>query len=183
MKKIFALLIICACALGLRAQGSQDEGKKHNCQTQDCQTMMNLKRDFMEKNFPLKDQQKDAFWAAYEQREKAVFDIMSEQRALRKEAGISKYIAPDSIQFLTDEQITVIYRTRMTMKEKLAQVDHQFFNKLVDCLTPKQIDQYYQLEASFKRTASKKAAEKRTMPRLDDPKPLQVQPADGKKPK
>ena len=179
MKKIFTFILICVMVVAVNAQNNASASTGHKCEKQDCQTMMQLKRSFIEENFMLKDQQRDAFWKAYDKRETAEYQAMSEQRQKKEKVGITGRVGFDSIQYLSDEQILAIYSSRVEAKEKLAQIEKTFFDELVKCLTPSQIDQYYQLERKFKHSASKKASDKKVpanSQRMDKPQPLEASP-------
>ena len=72
-----------------------------------------------------------------------------------KKAGITKHVRPDSVQFLPDEQILALYDSRLSTKQKLAQAEYDFFIAISKCLTAKQVDEYFQLDRKFKRSAAK----------------------------
>lgn len=175
--------MICAVTLSVSAQNNPASQNGHKCDKQDCQTMMQLKRNFFKDNFTLNDNQKDAFWKAYDARETAEYQAMAEQRQKKEAAGVTGRVGFDSIQYLSNEQIIAIYSSRFEAKEKIAQIEKTFFNELVKCLTPVQIDQYYQLERKFKHSAAKKASDKRFKIKpqpMSDPQPLQVSPSNAK---
>lgn len=171
MKKIFALSVLCALIFSLNAQVSTTPAKKSTevqavkaenpakCGNKDCQTMMKLKREYFQENFKLKDQQKDAFWAAYDAYTKAEFEAFNASRDAMKKAGITKHVRPDSVQFLPDEQILALYDSRLSTKQKLAQAEYDFFVAISKCLTAKQVDEYFQLDRKFKRSAAKHQGE------------------------
>lgn len=128
--------------------------------------MMKLKREFMEKNMQLNDNQKKEFWAAYDEKAGTTFKVLASARKQKEEAGIPKHVAHDSIQYLNDEQILLYYRVKMETKEQITSAETKFFNRISKCLTAKQIDQYYQLERKFQHSAVHKAKSKKGDPQV-----------------
>lgn len=174
MKRIFVLSILCALIFSLNAQINPTPAKNSDgvksvtaakadmpakCGTKDCQTMIKLKREYFEENFKLEEKQKAAFWAAYDARTEAEFEAFNASRDAMKAAGITKHIRPDSIQFLSDKQILALYNNRLSTKQKLAQAEYDFFVAISKCLTAKQVDEYFQLDQKFKRSAAKHKGE------------------------
>ncbi len=172
MKKIAILGILCAfffCAQAQVKQISAPAGKasaNEKCEREDCQTMMKLKREFMEKNMQLNDNQKKEFWAAYDEKAEATFNVLNYSRKQKEEAGLSRHIAHDSIQYLNDKQILLYYQLKAEVKEKISIAETKFFKRISLFLTAKQVDQYYQLERKFQHSAVHKANGKKDEPKM-----------------
>lgn len=126
------------------------------CDKQDCQSMMKLKRDYIKAGFALQESQVTDFWNAYQKMEDAEYQAYKSQQEARAEAGIPKHISKDSIKNLTDDQIKIFYKTRFQTKRKVLQAEEVFFDSLTTILSAKQIENYYTLERSFKRSAVRK---------------------------
>ena len=88
MKRITMFLLTCVFIVSLSAQAEQTKGK---CDDQRCQTMMKLKRAFIEENFILGDAgQHKQFWDAYSKLEKSEFEAFQQQQKMKTEAGLPK---------------------------------------------------------------------------------------------
>ncbi len=151
-------MILCICFMQIFAFQLNAQNEKNKCDKQECQTMMKLKRDYVEKNFKVNESSSQAFWSAYQKMETAVFNAYSNQRKVKLEAGIPKHVSRDSVQFLTDEQIKIYYNINFETKRKVLDAEVAFFNEISNCLNAKEIAQYYSVEKNFKRSAVRKNA-------------------------
>ena len=81
-------LLTCVFIVSLSAQAEQtSEQTKGKCDDQRCQTMMKLKRTFIEENFRLGDAvQNKQFWDAYSKLEKSEFEAFQQQQKMKKGA-------------------------------------------------------------------------------------------------
>lgn len=160
---LFCLLVSFAAAT--MAQGQVEASKSSKCGSQDCQAVMKLKKDFLEKNFMLKDDQKKPFWDAFDAYAKAEYAAFQKSREAMNAVGIDHHVSADSIQYLTDKQILVLYSTRLETRRALLEAETNFLNAISQCLTAQQVNEYYQLDRKFKRSAAshkKDAARKAT---------------------
>ena len=162
---LFCLLVGFAAAT--MAQGQVETTTNSKCGSQDCQAVMKLKKEFLEKNFTLKEEQKKPFWDAFDAYAKAEYSAFQKSRAAMHEAGIDRHVAPDSIQYLSDDQIMILYKTRLETRRQLLEAESQFLQSISKCLSAKQVDEYFQLERKFKRSAAshkKGASRKESVP-------------------
>ena len=89
MKKIMLFCLLVGFAAATMAQGQFEASKSSKCGSQDCQTVMKLKKEFLEKNFTLKEEQKKPFWDAfdaYAKAEYAAFQKKVDRQKQRKKA-------------------------------------------------------------------------------------------------
>lgn len=197
MKKIFVLGILSALLFSVNAQVQLSPAKTSSdaqsakaasvdqmkCGNKDCQTMMKLKREYISENFTLQENQKEAFWKAYDAYTNAEFKAFQEQREAKEAAGIPR-MHPDSTQQLTDEQILASYRIKLETRAKLLKAEMDFFNALTKCLTAEQVDEYYKLEHKFKRSAaSHKTGGKHVPhahPQMGQPRQMEAKPMEKK---
>lgn len=174
MKKIVILCMLVCFAGATMAQVQVESAKKQNtqvpkeghskCGSQDCQAVMKLKKEYFENNFKLDEKQKDPFWEAFDAYAKAEFESFQKSREVMREAGIDHHVAPDSIQYLSDDQIMILYKTRLETRRQLLEAESQFLQSISKCLSAKQVDEYFQLERKFKRSA---ASHKKEAPRKE----------------
>ena len=159
MKRITMFLLTCVFIVSLSAQAEQTKGK---CDDQRCQTMMKLKRAFIEENFILGDAgQHKQFWDAYSKLEKSEFEAFQQQQKMKTEAGLPKLARGASLDTLSNEQILAFYKIKFQIRDQKYKAEKTFFEEICKCLSPKQINEYYQLEKKFKRTAVSKEEHKR----------------------
>lgn len=177
---LFCLLVGFAAAT--MAQGQVEASKSSKCGSQDCQTVMKLKKEFLEKNFTLKEEQKKPFWDAFEAYAKAEYAAFQKSRETMREVGIDHHVSADSIQYLSDKQIIVLYSTRLETRRALLEAETNFLNAISQCLTAQQVNEYYMLDRKFKRSAAshKKDAAHKTAPATKNQAPqknLEAAPA------
>ncbi len=125
------------------------------CETKDCQTMMKLKKEYFQKNFTLQPEQEKDFWNAFDAYANTEFDAFKSHREALAKVGIDHRVPADSVQYLSDDQIRVLYSSRLELRSKLLKAENEFFKSISKCLSAKQLNEYYQLEQKFKRSAAK----------------------------
>lgn len=160
---MFCLMVSFAAVT--MAQGQVEPTKNSKCGSQDCQTVMKLKKEFLEKNFTLSEEQKAPFWAAFDAYAKAEYEAFQKSREKMNAAGIDHYVTSDSVQYLSDNQILVLYTTRLETRSHMLEAESAFLNAISQCLSAQQVNEYFQLERKFKRSAAshrKDAARKAT---------------------
>ena len=163
MKKITMFLLTCVFIVSLSAQTEQtSDHAKGKCDDQRCQTMMKLKRAFIEENFRLGDAgQNKQFWDAYSKLEKSEYEAFQQQQKMKTEAGLPKVARGSALDSLSNEQILAYYKIKFEIRDQKYQAEKTFFDEICKCLSPKQINEYYQLEKKFKRTAVSKEEHQR----------------------
>lgn len=117
--------------------------------------MLKMKREFIQENFVIGSEQKDAFWIAYSEYEKEILKIHKEQREFRKKNNLPVRMTADSLSSLPDNVILIYYENNFKTKNQFFNAEENFFNKLKEILKPQQIAQYYILEKNFRKSASK----------------------------
>lgn len=115
----------------------------------DKQMMVELKREYIKKNFVIEEAQKKPFWEAYEKYTAAEMSAYKEMQAQRKALAIPS--RGDSTA-LTDDQILQKHALHLQTKRKILVASETFFEDLKKVLTPQQIDNYYRLEKRFVKT-------------------------------
>ena len=61
----------------------------------------------------------------------------------------------------------ILYKTRLETRRQLLEAESQFLQSISKCLSAKQVDEYFQLERKFKRSAAshkKGASRKESVP-------------------
>ena len=164
MKKIMLFAVLIGLASISMAQVKVEAAKPEavpesksissKCGSQDCQTVMKLKREYIEKNFTLTEEQKAPFWAAFDEYAKSEYAAFQKSREALRAAGIEHHVAPDSIQYLSDNQIVSLYTIRLETRRNLLEAESAFLNAISQCLSAKQVNEYFQLERKFKRSAA-----------------------------
>lgn len=164
MKKILIMCLLVCFAGATMAQGQVESAKKQStqvskeghskCGSQDCQAVMKLKKEYLETHFKLDEKQKEPFWEAFNAYAKAEFEAFQKSREIMREAGIDHHVAPDSIQYLSDDQIMILYKTRLETRRQLLEAESKFLQSISKCLSAKQVNEYYQLDRKFKRSAA-----------------------------
>ena len=164
MKKIMILCLLVCFAGATMAQVQIESAKKQDtqiskeghskCGSQDCQTVMKLKKEYLKTHFNLDEKQKEPFWAAFDAYAKAEFEAFNKSREIMREVGIDHHVTADSIQYLSDKQIVVLYTTRLETRRQLLEAETEFLNAISQCLSAQQLNEYYQLDRKFKRSAA-----------------------------
>ena len=160
---LFCLLLGFAAMSMAQEQGASTQ--KSKCGSQDCQTVMKLKKEYIETNFTLTEEQKVPFWNAFDAYAKAEYDAFQKSREAMNAAGIDHHVSADSIQYLSDQQIVSLYAIRLETRRNLLEAENAFLKAISQCLSAQQVNEYFQLERKFKRSAAshrKNAASKAT---------------------
>ena len=166
MKKIMLFCLLVSFAAATMAQGQVETTTNSKCGSQDCQAVMKLKKEFLEKNFTLKEEQKKPFWDAFDAYAKAEYAAFQKSRTVMNEAGIDHHVSADSIQYLSDQQIVSLYTIRLETRRNLLEAENAFLKAISQCLSAQQVNEYFQLERKFKRSAAshKKNAASKALP-------------------
>jgi len=166
------LCLLVGFAAVSMAQVQSDASKKEPAQThskcgsQDCQAVMKLKKEYLEANFKLEEKQKEPFWAAFDAYATAEFEAFKKSRESMRAAGIDHHVTPDSVKYLSDEQIVSLYKIRLETRRQLLEAESNFLNAISECLSAQQVNEYFQLDRKFKRSAAthKKDPAHKSMP-------------------
>ena len=134
------------------SQAAQSSSSK--CGSQDCQAVMKLKKEYIENNFTLTEEQKEPFWAAFDAYAKAEYEAFQKSRGALRAAGIDHHVVADSIEYLSDNQIVSLYSIRLETRRNLLEAESTFLKAISQCLSGQQVNEYFQLERKFKRSAA-----------------------------
>ena len=147
-------------------------GKQDNCMEPQAVNpmMLKMKKEFIQENFVIESNKKEAFWNAYNNYEKEILAAHRAQREFRKNNNIPVKMTADSLSTLSDAAILSYYENNFTTKSELLKAEEKFFNNLKTILSPQQIAQYYILEKNFHKSASK----------MNKPQPMKMEGAPMK---
>lgn len=161
MKKLIALLCLCitfGCASPIFAQCDKNAGhcshNKTECKSSHPKlmtpgTVKLLKENYIKENLTLNDNQKDAFWKAYQKYEAAKTQANETARTAMEKAGISNHECCKEGNRPTDEQAVAAYTIQLEKRQALLAAEQAFFKEISKNLTKEQIAQYLRLEKSF----------------------------------
>ena len=133
--------------------------------------MLKMKKDFIQENFVIESNKKEAFWNAYNEYEKSILEAHKAQREYRKSHNIPTRMNADSLSNLSDEAILNYYENNFITKNQIFKAEEKFFNQLKNILSAQQIAQYYILEKNFHQSAVKM---NRPMPTKMEMKPMKM---------
>lgn len=166
MKKTFVLFSLCALILASIPTFAQNapngeptcNKENHPC-THQCHqpqiltpaSIAMLKEEFFKENLKLNDNQKDAFWKAYNKYEKAKKQAMENTKANMEKAGLPSHhgCKDHGNAKLTDEQKVAMYRIQLENRQAMLTAEQNFFNEISKTLSNEQIAQYLDLEKLF----------------------------------
>ena len=139
-------------------------------------TSFNLMQDrfsYMREHLTLSEKEGDVFWKTYSQYLKEEAAIMDTYRKSLEKQGI-KLGAPgtnkETIEKLNDKQLTYLHDQKFEMRKKILELENTYYKKYKAILTPRHIQQLYDLEYKYKKslTSKKKEMQKET-PSLNNP--------------
>ncbi len=169
MKKIFVLFSMCALMM-VGTSAFAQEGQ-HKCQhdgkecTHQCHqpkvltpnTISMLKEEFFKENLKLNDNQKDAFWKAYNKYENAKKQAKENAKAAMKKAGLPEGHCPKSMDHgkLTADQKVALHNIQLESRQAMLKAEQTFYQELAKSLTNEQIVEYMGLEKAFQMEMAK----------------------------
>jgi hypothetical protein len=116
----------------------------------DCQSIMAIKKNFIERNLVLADSERQAFWNFYNPYLKEESEIFEASKTLLQKNNIERRKGRIDHTKLTDKQLYIIMEDRIATKEKLVLLEKKLYNQLKKTLSAKTLYQFYQVEARFK---------------------------------
>jgi hypothetical protein len=122
----------------------------------DCQSIMAIKKNFVERNLSLTANERAAFWDIYNPYLKEESEIFEASKALLLKNNIERSKRVD-ISKLSDKQLYILMEDRLNTKEKIILLDKNLYEKLKKVLSAKILYQYYQVEARFKAEIKEEA--------------------------
>jgi hypothetical protein len=123
----------------------------------DCQSIMTIKKNFIEKNLSLTNGERQAFWNFYNPYLKEESEIFLASKALIVMNNIDRRKGQVDITKLTDKQFYVLMEDRINTKEKLLVLEKKLYENLKKVLSAKTLYHFYQIEARFKAEIKEEA--------------------------
>lgn len=139
-----AFLLFCSSALFAQEQ-------------EDCQSIMMIKKNFIERNLNLSDGERQIFWNIYNPYLKEESEIFQSSKALLQLNKIERSKGQVDYTKLTDKQLYVFMEDRINTKEKLLLLEKKMYEQLKKMLTAKTLYQFYQIESRFKADIKEEA--------------------------
>jgi len=123
----------------------------------DCQSIMMIKKNFIERNLVLSDTERHAFWDLYNPYLKEESEIFEASRALLQKNNIDRRKGRIDHTKLSDRQLYIIMEDRIQTKEQLLRLEKKLYEQLKKVLSPKTLYQFYQIEGRFKADIKEEA--------------------------
>ena len=124
---------------------------------EDCQSIMSIKKNFMERNLTLSESERQAFWDIYNPYLKGESEIFEASRALLQKNNIERSKGRVSYTNLSEKQLYILMEDRMATKEKLIKLEKKLYEQLKKILSAKTLYQFYQVEGRFKADIKEEA--------------------------
>ena len=124
---------------------------------EDCQSIMTIKKNFIERNLVLSDQERQAFWDFYNPYLKEESEIFEASRALLQQNNIKRNKGRVDYTKLSDKQLYILMEDRIATKEKLVELEKKLYTQLKKVLPAKTLYQFYQIEGRFKADIKEEA--------------------------
>ncbi len=151
MKKVWISLIIIAIATS--SLFAQEKTPK---------TMAQERLSYMKENLSLASKESQSFWSVYEQYLNDEMKAMNDYRKNLEKQGI-KLGAPGTnkeiIEKLTDKQLSYLQDQKFELRKTLLNLETTYYKKYKTILTPKHIQDLYNLEYKYKREITQKRKE------------------------
>ncbi len=180
MKRLLAIVcvgLICFVSISSYAQVEQQNIKEHPSQEvpkgdlkkaehpQPGENILQLKMDYVKKNFTLNDEKSIKFWPLYERYLQAERDIHETSKQQLEKIGIERKHGRIDFSQIEDEKIYLYYEHRFKQHESLANNERNFYQEMKKMLSAQEIVEFYRIEREFKRQLFKGAQEKRALER------------------
>jgi hypothetical protein len=123
----------------------------------DCQSIMTIKRNFIERNLVLSNAERQKFWDLYNPYLKEESEIFEASRALLQKNDIDRNKGRIDYTKLTEKQLYVLMEDRLHTKEQLIQLERKLYEQLKKVLSAKTLYQFYQIEGRFKAEIKEEA--------------------------
>jgi len=124
---------------------------------EDCQSIMSIKKNFIERNLVLSDNERQAFWEVYNPYLKEESEIFEASRTLLQKNNIERNKGKIDLTNMSDRQLYILMEDRINTKEKFINLEKQLYEQLKKILPAKTIYQLYQVEARFKADIKEEA--------------------------
>ena len=117
---------------------------------EDCQSIMMIKKNFVERNLVLSDNERQTFWDIYNPYLKEESEIFQASKALLLLNNIERSKGRVDYTKLNDRQLYIFLEDRINTKEKLLFLEKKLYEQLKNVLSAKTLYLFYQIEARFK---------------------------------
>jgi len=124
---------------------------------EDCQSIMTIKKNFIERNLVLSDNERQAFWELYNPYLKEESEIFETSRALLQKNNIQRSKSRIDYTKLNDKQLYILMEDRIATKEKLIDLEKNLYEQLKKVLSAKTLYQFYQIEGRFRADIKEEA--------------------------
>jgi hypothetical protein len=124
---------------------------------EECQSIMLIKKNFMERNLSLSDGERQAFWDVYNPYLKEQSEVFETSKALLQKNNIERNKGRIDYLKLSDKQLYVVMEDKIDTKDKLLQLEKNRYEQLKKVLSAKTLYQFYQIEARFKADIKEEA--------------------------
>ena len=124
---------------------------------EDCQSIMTIRKNFVERNLVLSDNEREAFWDIYNPYLKEESEIFQASKALLRSNNIERSKGRVDHTKLSDKQLYVLIEDRINTKEQLVLLEKKLYEKLKKTISAKTLYQFYQIEARFKADIKEEA--------------------------
>jgi len=124
---------------------------------EECQSIMLIKKNFMERNLSLSDGERQAFWDVYNPYLKEQSEVFETSKALLQKNNIERNKGRVDYLKLTDKQLYILMEDKIDTKDKLLQLEKNLYEQLKKVLSAKTLYQFYQIEARFKADIKEEA--------------------------
>ena len=124
---------------------------------EDCQSIMAIKKNFIERNLVLSDNERDTFWDIYNQYLKEESEIFQASKVLLQKNNIERSKGRVDYTKLTDNQLYIFLEDRINTKEKLVLLEKNLYKQLKNVLSAKTLYQFSQIEGRFKADIKEEA--------------------------
>lgn len=167
MKKI--ALVICLFAISVSSLFAQEKP--------DAEKMIKERVANMRANLKLGSNEGKAFWTAYEQFLRNEMKCHETYKTNLEKKGIKSCPGcTSSCESMTDAQLTYMRDQRFRLRQDLLNLETNFYKKLKTMLTPRQINDFYNIDEKFKRS-------KVTQKKCNSKEVQQTSPVNGGKKK
>jgi len=124
---------------------------------EDCQSIMMIKKNFIERNLILSNTERQAFWDIYNPYLKEESEIFEASKTLLQKNNIERGKGRMDYTKLNDKQLYVLMEDRINTKEKLVLLEKKLYEQLKKILSAKTLYQFYQIEGRFKAEIKEEA--------------------------
>lgn len=164
MKKVWITLIIIAVATS--ALFAQEKNAK---------TMAQERLTYMKDNLSLSSKEAQNFWSVYEQYLNEEIKALDTYRKNLEKQGI-KLGAPGTnkeiIDKLSDKQLTYLQDQKFELRKNLLNLETTYYKKYKTLLTPRHLQDLYNLEYKYKRVVTQKRKEVNKDVKRENPIPM-----------